>query len=220
MELEELKSAWETMGQQLNRQTTINLALYTHQKITTLRSSLRPLLWGQALQLLMGILVILLAAVLWATKPAAIPVIVAGAIVHLYGIVCIIGAGVLLNGIRNLDYSGSVLDMQERLARIRRAYIVSGIVLGLSWWFLWMPFLMVLLGLVRVNLYAHAPALVWLGTAVGIAGLAGMLWLYGYSRKPSHDRLRQFVDNAVIGRSLQRAQAQLDEVRRFAQEAA
>ena len=53
-----------------------------------------------------------------------------------------------------------------------------------------------------------------------VAGLTGMLGLYRYSRKLSHDRLRRFVDGAVVGRSLQRAQAQLDEVRQFAQEAA
>ncbi|HZP22845.1 MAG TPA: hypothetical protein VFB04_05320 [Terriglobales bacterium] len=220
MELDELRNAWEMLGQQLNRQSAINLAMYNHQKVTTIRSSLRPLLWGQALQLCMGIVAILFAAILWTMKPAAVPVIAAGAIVHLYGILCVVGAGVLLNGIRRIDYSGSVLEMQDRLARMGRAYIVSGIVLGLSWWFLWMPFLMVLLALVHVNLYANAPALVWIGTAVGVAGLAGMLCLYRYSRMPSHDRLRRFVDGAVIGRSLQRAQAQLDEVRQFAQEAA
>jgi phage shock protein PspC (stress-responsive transcriptional regulator) len=112
------------------------------------------------------------------------------------------------------------LEIQEKLARVRRAYIVGGIVGGLTWWFLWIPVLMVLLALVHVNLYAHAPLVIWSGIAVGVVGLAGMLWLYGRSRKPSHDRLRRFVDEAMVARSLQRAQAQLDEVRRFANEAA
>ena len=146
--------------------------------------------------------------------------IAAGVIVHAYGIVCIIAAGVLLSGIRNLDYSGSILEMQDRLARVRRNYIVSGIVAGLTWWFLWIPFLMVLFALIHVNLYAHAPAMIWLGSAIGVVGLLAMTWLYKFSRSDSRPRLRRFVDEAVIGRSLLRAQAQLDEVRQFAQEQA
>jgi len=220
MELDEVKTAWETLNQQLKRGNDLNLALYTNQKLATTRSTLRPLVWGQVLQLGMGILVILFAATLWTTRPGALPVLLAGAIVHLYGIACIVGAGVLLNGIRNLDFSGSVLEMQGLLARVRRTYVVSGILLGLTWWFLWIPFLMVLFALVRVNLYSHAPSLIWLGMGIGVAGLAGMLWLYAYSRKPGNDRLRRFVDQAVIGRSLLRAQSQLEEIRQFAQEAA
>jgi phage shock protein PspC (stress-responsive transcriptional regulator) len=125
-----------------------------------------------------------------------------------------------MGAIHNIDYSGSVLEIQERLARVRRAYIIGGIVGGLTWWFLWVPVLMVLLALVHVNLYADAPSVIWSGLAVGVVGLAGMLWVYAYSRKPGRDGLRRFVDQAVVGRSLLRAQSQLDEVRRFAQEAA
>jgi len=126
----------------------------------------------------------------------------------------------VMGAIHNIDYAGTVLEIQEKLARVRRAYIVGGIVGGLTWWFLWVPVLMVLLALLHVNLYANAPGVIWGGLAVGVFGLAGMLWLYGYSRKPGHHRLRRFIDQGVIGRSLLRAQEQLDEVRKFAQEAA
>jgi len=220
MELEDLKMTWETLNQQLKRASDINLAVYTHQKLASARRTLRPLFWGQALQIFFGIAFLLLAAAFWSTKPHALSVIVAGVAVHAYGIGCIIAAGMVMGAIHNLDYSGSVLEIQERLARVRRAYIVGGIVGGLTWWFLWVPLLMVLLALVHVNLYANAPEVIWGGLAVGLLGLAGMLWLYGYSRKPGHDRLRRFVDQGVIGRSLLKAQAQLDEVRQFAQEAA
>jgi hypothetical protein len=220
MELEEMKMAWEALNQQLKRDNAINVAMYTHQKVTSARRSLRPLFWGQMFQIPFGIVFLLLAAALWMTKPHAISVIIAGVVVHAYGIGCIIAAGMVMGAIHTLDYSDSVLEIQERLARVRRAYIVSGIVGGLTWWFLWVPVLMVLLALVNVNLYAHAPSVIWGGLAVGIVGLSGMLWVYAYSRKPGHDRLRRFVDQATIGRSLQRAQAQLNEVRRFAQEPA
>ena len=220
MELEELKRTWDALNQHIKRDSTINLALYTDHKLTRLRARLRPLFAGQILQILFGILFVLLAALLWSTKPAAAPVIAAGVVIHAYGIGCIIAAGVVMGAIANIDYSGSVLDIQEKLTRARRAYIVGGIVGGLTWWFLWIPLLMVLLAFVHVNLYAHAPSVVWIGMTVGLIGLSGMLCLYAYSRKPGHERLRRFVDEAVVGRSLERSQAQLDEVRQFAQEQA
>lgn len=220
MELEELKMTWETLNQHMKRESAISLAMYTDHKLSRMRSGLRPLFIGQLLQIVFGIAFVLLAVALWSTKPKAIPVIVAGVVVHAYGIGCIIAAGVILGAILKIDYSGSVLDIQEKLARLRRAYIVAGIVGGLTWWFLWIPMLMVLLALVHVNLYAHAPSVIWIGMTVGIVGLSGMIWLYAYSRKPEHERLRRFVDEAVVGRSLQRAQTQLDEVRQFAHDQA
>ncbi len=220
MELEEMKLAWETLNQQLKRQNAISLAMYTDHKLTAVRSRLRPLFMGQILQLLFGLCFLLLAGALWSTRPAAVSVIVAGIVVQAYGIACLIMAGVVMRTISNIDYAGSVLEIQEKLARIRRAYIVGSIVGGLTWWFLWVPLLMVLAALVHVNLYANVPLLVWIGSSIGIAGLLVTVWLYRYSRDTSHPALRRFVDQAVVGRSLQRAQAQLDEIRQFAQEQA
>ena len=82
MELEELKTAWETMNQQLKRDSAINLAMYTHQKLESTRSNLRPLFWGQMLQVLFGVSFLLLAAALWSSRPGAISVIVAGVLVN------------------------------------------------------------------------------------------------------------------------------------------
>jgi hypothetical protein len=220
MELDDLKMTWENLNQHMKRESALSLAIYTDHKLKAVRSRLRPLFAGQILQLFFGLGFLLLAVALWTTRPAAISVIVAGAVVHVYGIACIILAGVVMGTIANIDYADSVLAIQEKLARVRKAYIVGGIVLGLTWWFFWIPVLMVLFALIHVNLYAHAPSVVWSGAAVGVVGLAGMLWLYGYSRKPGRQRLAQFVDQAVVGRSLQRAQAQLEEIRKFGQEAA
>jgi hypothetical protein len=220
MELEELKMAWETLNQHMKRESAISLALYADRKLANIRTRLRPLFIGQILQLFFGISFLLLAAALWSTRPTALSVVVAGVVVNAYGVGCIIAAGMVMGAISNIDYAGSVLEIQERLARVRCAYIVGGLVAGLTWWFLWIPVLMVLLALVHVNLYAHAPSVVWIGLAIGTVGLAGMLLLYAYSRKPSHERLRHFADQAMVGRSLQRAQAQLDEIRQFGQEAA
>lgn len=220
MEVNEMKAAWEAMNEQLKRDSAIHLAIYTHHKMASARSSLRPLFWGQLLQIIFGICFLLLAAALWSSHPGAASIIAAGLVVNAYGVGCLISAGIVMDAISNIDYAGSVLQIQDGLARVRRAYILSTIVTGLSWWFLWIPVLMALFGLVHVNVYAQAPSVIWLGIAVGGAGLTTMLWLYARSRQPGHERLREFVDRAMILRSLQKAHTQLEEIQQFSREAA
>lgn len=150
-------------------------------------------------------------------KVTDISIIVAGVAVHLYGIVCIISAAAVLSGIREMDLSDSVLEIQNKLARVRRAYILSGIVVGLPWWFMWIPFLMVFAGLGKVNLYAQAPSVIWIGLGVGVVGILACWWLYSHSLDTSRPRLNRWVDDAITGRSLRQAQARLEEIRRFEQ---
>jgi len=218
MELDELKSAWQILDKKISREYTISLASYHERKLEQARSSLQPLRRGQIIQLLAGCGVLIFAVLLWSTKPTAISVIVAGVVVHLYGIASIGFAGVVLGGIHGIDYSEPVLEIQQKLAKVRKAYILGGIFLGLPWWFLWVPFLMVLAGLGGVNLYANAPSFVWINLGVGALGLVATWCLYSYSRDMSRPRLNRWVDNAITGRSLRRVQQLLEELRKFEQE--
>ncbi|MGH8678458.1 MAG: hypothetical protein ACREUQ_08935 [Burkholderiales bacterium] len=218
MELDELKTAWQALDKRLERDSAINLQLLRDRRIEKARSSLRPLYWGQVMQVLIGLLFIAAAALLWSTQPDAVPVIIAGVVVHAYGVACIMMAGIVLAGLSRIDNSAPVLEIQKQLARVRRAYIVSGIVAGLPWWFMWVPILMLLLGLGGVDLYAHAPGMVWSGLVIGVAGLLGTWWFHRWSRRPERARLAQAMDDAATGRSLRKAQAQLDELLRFERE--
>jgi hypothetical protein len=108
--------------------------------------------------------------------------------------------------------------VQGGLAHVRHAYGICVLVAGLSWWLLWIPLLMLLAGLAHINLYAHAPSVIWIGIATGIVGLLGTYWMYLYSMKSSNIQLRQFIERATFGRSLQKALQQLNEVRKFEEE--
>ncbi|MGA9333726.1 MAG: serine/threonine protein kinase [Rudaea sp.] len=218
MELDDFKSAWQTLDQHLQRSNAINLQLFRERRLDKIQSSLRPLVWGLILQLLFGVGFVLLAAMLWMTPPHALPVIAAGVIVHAYGIVCIVMAGITLGQIHGIDYAMPVLEIQKQLAKVRRTYILGGMIVGLPWWFLWVPVLMVLLGLAGVNLYSHAPSVILIGSGVGAAGLLATWWFHRWSRSPDRPRLARAMDAAVTGRSLRRAQAQLEELKRFEQE--
>ena len=219
MEPNELKSAWQTLEKTLERSNRLSAAMLRQQRQDATHKHLWPLRLNQAFQIFFGVLFIALAALLWSTKPTAISVVLAGVAVQAYGIGCIITAGVVFSALNSIDYAAPVVAVQGGLARVRRAYGICVLVAGLSWWFLWIPLLMLLAGLAHINLYAHAPSVIWIGMAIGVAGLAGTYWIYAYSLKSSNQQLRRFVERAAFGGSLQKALQQLHEVRRFEEEA-
>ncbi|MBP6251325.1 MAG: hypothetical protein KA387_01145 [Rubrivivax sp.] len=217
MELDDFKTAWQALDQRLARDHALHTRLHRERRLDKARAGLRPLFWGQLLQMLFGLAFIGLAASLWMTGPTDWPTIAAGVAVHAYGVACIVMAGVVLGGLGRLDYAAPVLEIQKQLARVRKTYVLSGMVAGLPWWFLWVLVLMVLVGLEGGNLYAGAATFVWTGLGIGMAGLAGTAWFHRWTRSGQRPRLAQAMNDAVTGHSLRQAQAQLEEVLRFEQ---
>ena len=215
MELDDFKTAWQILDRRLEQQSTLNLHIFKQGRLERMRSSLRPLFWGQLLQMLFGVAFILFATWLWIGKPDALAVILAGIVVHAYGVACIIAAGITLGQIQRIDFSAAVLDIQKQLARLRTTYIYSGMIAGLPWWFLWVPILMVLVGLNGGDLHARAPELVWIGLGIGAAGLPATYWFHRWSRNPRRPQLARAVDASVTGSSLRKAKGILDEIERF-----
>lgn len=218
MELDELKVAWQMLDRRLEQHNAINLQLFRDGKTDKVRSSLRPLFWGQVAQILFALPFIALAALLWMTGPQGVAVIAAGVVLHAYGVVTIIAAGVVLAQIRKIDYSSPVLDIQVQLARVRALYIRSGMLAGLPWWFLWIVVLMVFAGLGDVDLLTTAPSLVWGALAIGAAGLLATWWFHRWARRPERAEFGRKMDDSLTGGSLRKAMAQLDELKRFQRE--
>jgi len=218
MELNELKSTWQVLEKTLERGNQLSAAIWRQQKLDAANRSLRPLKLNQAFQIFFGVLFIILAGLLWSTKPTAISVILGGIFVQAYGIGCVMTAGMVFSSLRRIDYAASVVEVQGGLARVRRAYGICVLVAGLSWWFLWIPLVMLLAGLVHINLYAHAPSVIWVGMAIGVVGLLGTYGMYVYSQRSSNVQLRQLIERASFGRSLHNALQQLKEVRTFEEE--
>ncbi|MCB1566907.1 MAG: serine/threonine protein kinase [Xanthomonadales bacterium] len=215
MELDDLKSAWQSLDRRLELDNTLKLHDLRERKLDKARGSLRPLFWGQVAQILFGIPFILLASLLWMSQPAHASSIVAGVLVHAYGVLMIIAAGVVLGALREVDYAAPVLDIQKRLLRARTLYIRSGMVAGLPWWFLWIAILQVLAGLGDVDLLAKAPSLVWIGYGIGAVGLLATWWFHRWARRPQRAGFGRKMDDSLSGGSLRKALAQLDELQRF-----
>lgn len=216
MELDDLKSAWQTLDQRLQLNNALKLHELRERTLARTRSNLRPLFWGQIAQiLLIGVPAILFAALLWASKPAFASVIVAGVVLHAYGVLTIISAGVVLAQLAKINHAAPVVEIQKQLARTRTLYVRSGMICGLPWWFLWVPILMVLAGLGDVSLLDRAPLMVWGGLGVGALGLLLTFQFHRWVRHPSRAHFGRVMDESLAGSSLHKAIAQLKEVEHF-----
>jgi len=218
MELDDFKSAWQALDRRLELDNRLKLHELRERTLNKASNSLRTLFWGQIVQILFATPFILLATLLWMSHPAHASTIVAGVLVHAYGVLSIIGAGVVLGQIGKIDHALPVLDIQKQLLRTRTLYIRSGMVAGLPWWFLWIAILQVLAGLTDVDLLAKVPSLVWSGYAIGIAGLLATWWFHRWARRPERAEFGRKMDDSLTGGSLRKALAQLDELKRFEQE--
>ena len=60
MELDELRTAWQALGRQLERHDALQLRMHRSDRLDAARRGLRPLVWGQALQIAFGLALLLL----------------------------------------------------------------------------------------------------------------------------------------------------------------
>ncbi|WP_157489192.1 hypothetical protein [Lysobacter sp. Root916] len=216
MELDDLKQAWQDLDRKLERQHAMDLLRFREERGKRLKSGLWPLVVGQGLQMLMGLAVLLLGVDFWTSHREVPHLFVCGLILHVYGVALIACGGMVQAMIAAVDYSAPVLDIQKRLARLRKFYVRTGMVVGLAWWLIWMPFMtVVFMVLFGADMYVNAPSVFAIGGAIGVVGLLATWWLHRWSRHPSRPRLAKAMEDSITGRSLRRAQAIADEIARF-----
>lgn len=218
MELDDLKTVWQSLDRRLEQQNRLAWNQLKDRRLEKAKSGLRPLYWGQIVQSVCGIPVILLGVATWSQHLDVPSLVVAGLALHMYGVLMIVCAGRTLWLISRIDYAAPVVGIQRELAELRRAYAIGGMAVGLPQWVMWMPFFMALLGLVGVDLFARAPSVIFAGLAIGIAGLLLTWWFHRWSLHPNHPKLAKFMEDSVTGKSLLKAQKILDDVRRFEEE--
>ena len=223
MELDDLKQAWQSLDRQLKRQNELQWQQLRETRARSIRSRLRPLLFGQIVQMFFGVWLILIGVDVWHAHTDTPHLLLAGLVVHIYGIATTIAGGVICGGIARIDHAAPVLELQQRLARLRRNYLIAGMCVGLPWWVMWVPFVMTLaMSATGVDIYAVAragstPLTNWLNISLGV-GVAGLLatWIFHrWSRHPSRAALGKKLDDGAAGGSLRRAQAELDALRAF-----
>lgn len=219
MEPDELKAAWQALDRRLAYQDRIQTTLLRERRLDQARSSLRPLFWGQLLQVLLGVLLVLLGIACWKRNLHLPGYLIAGIVVHAYGVACIALAGITLVLIGTLDYSAPVLKIQKQLTTLRRFYAFGGLAVGLPWWIMWIVVVVAVAGAGAQPPQGSTPPWIWISLGIGLLGL---LATWGFHRWAHADtkraRLAEWLDAAATGASLRKAQAWLDEVRAFERE--
>lgn len=219
MELDELKVAWQTLDRRLQQHDALNLLAIRQGTAQRMRSNLRPLAWGQAIQMLVGAAGALWLAPFWVTHRHEPPLLVAGLTLHLYSLGLIAFGAVMQAQIARIDYAGPVLAIQRRLLRLRRTYVRGGLLMGLPWWCLWVPLLMVVVKAgTGTDLFERAPLFVWINLAVGAVGLLLTAGCGRWLQRPARARLARALDDSAAGASIRRAQAEIEEIARFEQD--
>ncbi len=214
MELDEMKQTWAAMELRLDGLEALLRRESRDRRTGRARAALRPLFWGQSLQLLIGTVLVVCGAVLWATHLHQPNVLVCGLVAHAYGLLLTIFSARNLYLIRRIDYAAPVLEIQRRIAELREFRVrVETPINTVAGCFIWIPVLWVNLAAYGINLWS--PGFVRWAFASGVAGVIAIVMVVWVMRRLGFGHK---IDEASAGRSIVRAQAALEEIARFERE--
>jgi serine/threonine-protein kinase len=165
----------------------------------------------------LGVVLVLAVGPFWWSRWAEPVMMGAGLVLHVYAILMIaLGIRAIVT-VRTLDLGAPVVEIQKAVASLRRSYVMTGFVVGLPWWLLWIPFVRVVFDFDPVSSASRA----WLATNViiGVAGIAATLWYYRHLWvEPVDSERRRSLERSASGAGFRNAQRFLDEIARFERE--
>ncbi len=218
MNVDELKVVWQDLNTQLEKNQMQVWGFIREGRVSKVRCALRPLFWGQVIQMAIEVLVIWMAVEYWTGHRGVAYQLLSAVIVHAYCVAMIALGGIMVGRMSKLDYSEPVTVLQKRIARIRSLYIRSGVVLGLSWWLFWIPFMMVAFGLLGTEMMANTPVAIYGGIVVGLLGLVATWLVHCWSHHASRSRLAGLIDDNAAGASLTNVRKIMQEIAQFESE--
>ena len=222
MELDEMKLAWQAMGQQLERQNALQLELLRQGRADRLHRHLRLLAWGQSLLIVLGVAIMLWGISLWSTHLDIWQAMACGIFMQLFGTLAFALPIRLLMMQQGIDYAAPVLEIQRRLAQMRAWRVkVEAPVFAVLGGVVWIPALMMLAQYegdsVGLNLWQQSwrPGfMAWLLSSVVVA--VGLVFLARFVvRRLGHGR---WLENGLAGSAIVKAEAALEEMARFERE--
>lgn len=217
-ELDDLKSAWQRLSRNLERQHALSLHQLRETKLTRFRSGFRWLVIGQVFQIICGVLLTLFAARFWNNHIGVAHAMIYGISLHAYGVMLIIFAARDLSLIRRLDFAAPVLELQKQIAELRRWHVRTAFWFGVTGCFIWIPLILAIAYSAGADIWLRNPGVVgWLV----VSGLVPAVLLVGivlWSRRPGKAKIARNLENNSVGRSVTRAQALLDEIAQFERE--
>ncbi len=212
MDLEEMKAAWQVIDRRLDQQNTLLLNEVRTGRVRQAKRALRPLRWGQGVQIIAGMALMFLFAPYWVAHINSFHVMLPGLLLHGYGLAIVIAAFRSLYLLNRVDHSAPVVEIQSRLAELGHWRVqVEFPLFAAIGCFIWIPLLMVMFNVAGVDVWARTPQWVYWNIVAGFVCL-GVLFL-------ALRRMRRSPKaNSFVGRSILNAQAELDEIANFERE--
>jgi len=209
MELDELKRTWLDFEQRIDRQLAARDSrdkdVWQQRQRDRIRRGLWPLFWGQIAQIAFGVVLILMAVAYWSANLGVSYRMLVGVLIHVYGVIVIMLSGITLGRMSRIDYTDQVVMIQQRLAGLRRWCICCGAIVGLPWWFMWMPFMHVVFGLLGADFLGNvSPLFLWCNIGAGILGLLATLVFHRWLHQPGREQLANRFDDSAAGTGLTR----------------
>jgi hypothetical protein len=220
MELDELKQTLRAIEARLADESKLNLESRRELKRAGVRASLWPLYLTHGAEILLGLLLALVVGPFWVSHIDQPHLLIAGVIVHAYAVAMMALGGWTLSLLLKLDFGAPVVAIQERLARVRRAYIRSGLIVGLPWCFLWIPFGMLFFEMLGFDIYASFSR-AWFFSNVAISAVIMLVTLWfcrGLWYRPSSGAEARKLEETWGGKRLLNVQRFLNELAEFARE--
>ncbi len=217
-ELDDLKSTWQTLNRNLERQHALALHAFREKKLSRFRSGFRPLVAGQIIQIICGALLALVGGSFWTGHLGVAHLMIYGICVHLYGIMLIVFASRDLHLIKQFDYAAPVLVLQKQIGALREWHVRAGLWFGVTGCFIWIPLMLMIFHGLGADVWKRNPAVVGWFFASAVVCLAFIYGLVAFSRRPGREKFARSLDDSSAGRSVKRAESLLEEIERFEQE--
>ena len=217
-ELDDLKSAWQSLSRNLERQNELSLRQLRQSKLSRFRTGFRPLALGQIIQAISGAFLAICGGSFWVDHLGVAHLMVYGISVHLYGIMLIVFAARDLFLISSFDYAAPVLELQKRIADLRDWHQRAGLWFAVAGCFIWIPLLLMIFHGLGADVWQRNPAVVaWLFVS-GLICLAVVYAIVAFSRRSGKEAFARSLADSSAGRSVRRAQTLLDEIAQFERE--
>jgi hypothetical protein len=202
MQLDELKAGWTEMERRIDRLERLETAALARHVSGGVRAELRPLVVGQSVQVVAGVLLALAAGSFWFDHRAVPSLLVTGVSLHLYGIAMIVAAARNLVLVARVNETAPVLALQSRIAELRAWRIREGRWFGVAGSFMWVAMVIWAFGLLGVDIVTANPLFVGLNLLVACVCLAAFIVVSRLARAPE-------------GSAVRRARGRLEEIEAF-----
>lgn len=216
MELDDLKTAWQRMDQQLERQATLQFDIAAALQADRAKRQLWPVAAGQIVALAVFLPAIGFFAPFWVAHRDEPLALVSGLLMHAWCLAIVVSSVMQLYLVAQANSAGPVVAIQRNVERLRLWRVRVAPWLGMAFWLLWIPLIEVLLKWGTGHDVGRG--LIEWGVPFSLFGLLLSLAFRAWLRQPARHHHGDAIDRSHAGRSVLRAKAFLDELARFERE--